>query len=203
MAKLKIYGAPMSRAFRTIWCANEIGVDYELIPVAPADAKGHADVKRLNPNGSIPVIDDDGVVLWESMAINLYLANKGKKLWPEDEAVRGHCGQWTLWAVNNLEADLLNVLLNKMRQTPSDDVANASREKLKGPLAILNTYLQNRQYLCGNEFTVGDLNVASVLAWGQMVKLDMSAYPKVQEWLQRCLSRPGADMNKVKSAAAE
>lgn len=202
MAKLKIYGSPMSRAFRTIWCANEIGVDYDLIPVMPADAKSNSDVTRLNPNGSIPVIDDDGVVVWESMAINLYLANKGSKLWPEDEAVRAHCGQWTLWAVTNLETDLLNVLLNKMRQTVSEDVANASREKLKGPLGILNTYLQNRQYLCGNEFTVGDLNVASVLAWGQMVKLDMSAYPNVQQWLQRCLSRPGADMKNVKSAAA-
>src|SRR5438034_9997453 len=74
---LKIYGIPRSRAFRTLWMAKELGLEYENIPIDFANNGTRApEYLRINPNGHVPTIDDDGVVLWESMAINLYLAKK-------------------------------------------------------------------------------------------------------------------------------
>ena len=78
---LKIYGAPHSRAFRVIWLANEIGIPYEHIPVT--FSVPNAQCKEpwylaLNPNGLVPAIDDDGFVMWETAAINLYLAETCK-----------------------------------------------------------------------------------------------------------------------------
>jgi len=76
---LKIYGAPHSRAFRVIWLANELGIPYEHIPVSfsiPNAQCKEAWYVALNPNARVPTIDDDGFVMWESAAINLYLAEK-------------------------------------------------------------------------------------------------------------------------------
>jgi glutathione S-transferase len=200
MAKLKIYGAPQSRAARAIWCANELGLDFEVIPVAPADAKGNADVARLNPNGKVPVIDDNGTVLWESMAINLYLAAKhggASGVWPAGEAERAQCIQWSQWVMAETEGPLLTILLHKFQlrpagQNPTDEEAAAAKEKLIAPLAVLNKYLEGREYLVGNQFSIADLNVCSVLNWAALAKVDLSACPNVQQWMQRCASRPSA-----------
>jgi glutathione S-transferase len=78
---LKIYGAPHSRTFRVIWLANEIGIPYEHIPVT--FSVPNAQCKEpwylaLNPNGLVPAIDDSGFVMWETAAINLYLAETHK-----------------------------------------------------------------------------------------------------------------------------
>ena len=74
---LKIYGVARSRAFRTLWMAKELGLDYEHVKVdfATGETRTPAHL-ALNPNGQVPVIDDNGFVLWESMAINLNLAKK-------------------------------------------------------------------------------------------------------------------------------
>ena len=71
---LKIYGIPRSRAFRTLWMAKELGLEYENIPIDTQGGSRAPDFLKINPNGHIPAIDDDGFVLCESMAINLYLA---------------------------------------------------------------------------------------------------------------------------------
>src|SRR5438552_18333968 len=72
---LKIYGIPRSRAFRTLWMAKELGLDYENVPTDMGNGGTRTpQFLAINPNGHIPAIDDNGVVLWESMAINLYLA---------------------------------------------------------------------------------------------------------------------------------
>jgi glutathione S-transferase len=89
---LKIYGIPRSRAFRTLWMAKELGLDYENIPIDTQGGSWAPDYLKINPNGHVPAIDDDGFVLWESMAINLYLAKKHARgsLYPirfEDEAL--------------------------------------------------------------------------------------------------------------------
>src|SRR6202040_1603837 len=99
---LKIYGIPRSRAFRTMWMAKELGLDYENIPIDFAnDGTRTPEYLAINPNGHVPAIDDDGFILWESMAINLYLAKKygGGDLYPvlfEDEA---RTWQWSFWGM--------------------------------------------------------------------------------------------------------
>ena len=74
---LKIYGTSQSRAGRALWLAEELGLKFEHIPVGLADCGTRKpEHLKLNPNGHIPVIDDDGTILWDSKAINLYLADR-------------------------------------------------------------------------------------------------------------------------------
>ena len=191
---LKIYGTSMSRAGRCLWALEETGVKYEHVPTQIADAKSPAHLK-VNPNGHIPVIDDDGFVLWESMAINFYLAAKYGKapLWPEAIQDRALANQWSYWAMLEVEPSLVTILQNRMMLPPekrSEQAVTEAMEKLKAPLKVIEQHLGNRDYLLGKDFTIGDLNVASVWMLGTMVGFDFSSAPKTMAWLTKCISRP-------------
>ena len=87
---LRIYGSARSRGVRTLWMAGELGLQYEHLDYAPrSPATRTPEYLALNPNGRVPTIDDDGFVLSESMAINLYLAKKHGKLYPDRCEERG------------------------------------------------------------------------------------------------------------------
>jgi glutathione S-transferase len=78
-------------------------------------------------------------------------------------------------------------------RSPQDPVAEqAAIKALEQPLSVLNGQLANREYLLGDSFTLADLNVASVLSMGLAAKFDFAGYPNVQQWLNRCVSRPAA-----------
>jgi glutathione S-transferase len=101
MSNLKIYGVPLSRAYRALWMANELGLDYENVPIHFADGSAKTpEYLAVNPNGRIPAIDDNGFKLWESMAINLYLAKKhGSGLLPKTMEDEAHAIQWSFWVM--------------------------------------------------------------------------------------------------------
>jgi glutathione S-transferase len=178
--------------------ATELGLDYEHIKVdfATGETRSPAHL-ALNPNGHIPVIDDDGVILWESMAINLYLAKKygTGKLYPtglEDEA---RAWQWSFWGMTEVERPLLAALLNRVAYPEAERdaaAANAGEKQLKEPLRVLDGVLRLGSNLLGENFTVADLNVASILAWARPANIDMSGFPKTAEWLKNCAERPAA-----------
>lgn len=189
---MKIYGSSKSRAARSLWAAEELGLKYDHIPVAPSEAKSAEHLKH-NPNGHVPVLEDDGHTVWESMAINLYLAEKyGKNsLWPAESA-HGDVFKWSFWAMTEVEPHLMTLLMQRVL-LPADQrdekAAQKAVDSLKGPLGVLNHALTGKEYLTGNTFTIADLNVASVLSWAAMMRLDMSATPAVGDWLKRCLGR--------------
>lgn len=189
----KLYGTSRSRSARSLWALEELGVKYEHIPMATTEAKSADHLKR-NPNGHVPVLEDDGHLMWESMAINLYLAEKyGKNsLWPSDVAGHGEAYKWSLWAMTEVEPHLIAILRNRMLNPPEqrdEKAAQAAVEALKAPLNALEASLKGKDYLLGKNFTIVDLNVAAVLSWAPMMRLDLSATPTVQAWLQKCLGR--------------
>jgi glutathione S-transferase len=191
---LKVYGTSMSRTGRCLWAAEETGVKYEHVPTQIADAKSPAHLK-LNPNGHVPVIDDDGLVLYESMAINFYLAAKYGKapLWPEAVQDRALANQWSYWAMLEVEPHLVTLLQQRMFLPPeqrNEKLAAEAVEKLKAPLKVIEQHLGNREYLLGKDFTIADLNVGSVWNIGNMVGLDFSSAPKTKAWLTKLASRP-------------
>jgi glutathione S-transferase len=195
MSTLKIYGIPASRAFRPLWAAHELGLDYENIPIHYADGSSKtAEFLAINPNGRIPAMDDDGLILFESMAITLYLARKhGGGLWPESPEDRARAEQWTFWAVAEIEKPLITVIFNRL-MLPEDQrdeaKAVAAIAEVQGPFRVLDGALENSDYLLGEQFTVADLTVAAVMSVAWRCKLDLSAVPNVAAWLPRCLSRP-------------
>ena len=190
----KLYGTSRSRSARSLWALEELGVKYEHVPInTTTDPKSAEHLKR-NPNGHVPVLEDDGLLVWESMAINLYLAEKyGKNsLWPSDLASHADLYKWSFWAMTEVEPLLLTILRNRVMNPPEqrdEKAAAAAVESLKAPLNALEGSLKGKEYLLGNTFTIADLNVAAVMSWIPMIKLDMSATPTVQAWLQKCLGR--------------
>jgi glutathione S-transferase len=191
---IKIYGPTASRAWRTVWLLNELGIPFERAALHIEDVR-KPDFWVISPNGKVPVLVDGHFKIFESMAINLYLAAKYNKdsLFPmgiEDQAL---CSQWSFWGVAELETPLLTVLVEmfmvalEKRQPEKEDEA---RRALTKPFVVLNAALKSRDYLLGPTFTVADLNLASICAWTKPIKYEFGPYPNVATWLGRCLSRP-------------
>ncbi len=189
----KLYGTSRSRAARSLWALEELGVKYEHVATPTTEAKSPEHLKR-NPNGHVPTLDDDGHLLWESMAINLYLAEKyGKNsLWPADVGAHGDAYKWSVWAMTEVEPHLIAILRNRVLNPPEqrdEKAAQAAVEALKAPLKVLEEALTGKDYLLGKNFTIADLNVAAVMSWIPMMRLDISATPATQAWLTKCLGR--------------
>lgn len=191
---ISIYGHPRSRTFRVLWVLAELDQPYELIQIAAADAAHDQRVTSRNPMGKIPVMEDDGLVLSESMVIDYYLARKSASaLVPPGLA--GECGvlQWTLWVTSEVERPLTllfqhRVLFPAQRRDPA--VAAAAEPELKRPFDALEAALAGRSWLVGDAFTLADLHVSVVMLMTRYLAMDMSAWPGVQAWLSRCTARP-------------
>jgi glutathione S-transferase len=192
---LRIHGSARSRALRTLWMTFELGIPYEhndLLPRSPATKT--PEFLALNPNARVPVIEDDGFVLYESMAINVYLAKKHKSpLWPADPQNEALALQWSFWETDRLDRQLVNYV-NHTNALPaaerSQPVADAAWAEIVPAMEALDGVLDETRWLAGPEFSVADLNVAGALYRG--LSMDLSQWPAVHEWLTRCWDRPAA-----------
>lgn len=192
---LQLYGIPRSRANRCLWMLEEMGQPYELVEKsAHPDDLQTAEYLRLNPNARIPTLVDGELVVWESLAINLYLAQKYEgPMHAGSPEVVARATQWSLWAMLELETLSLDLLHHRaLLADVARDASHAERNELllQRPLGVLNKTLDGREYLLGNDFTVGDLNVSVILAWARRAGLDLSDVPEVGRWLDACLARP-------------
>jgi len=191
---MKLYGVPASRAVRTIWAAEEVGVDYELVSTSFMEESKTAEYLAINPNGRVPALVDGDLVLFESMAINLYLAKTyGGKLYPSNPQDEARAIQWTIWGMTELEPHLIPMVLHKVF-FPEDQrdpavVAKAETE-VERPLAVLDAHVSDREYLLGGDFTIADLNVAGALSTAAFVKYDISKFENAARWMSRCTGRP-------------
>jgi glutathione S-transferase len=193
-SKLRIYGIARTRAFRALWIAKELGLDYEHIPIEIGAAGARQpDYLAINPNGRLPAIEDDGFVLWESLAITLYLAKKHGRLYPTTLEGEARAWQWSLWSVQEVDRGVNIWSLHAVRLPPEDRDPQRLAEALKvieAPFRVLDSALTGRSYLLGNDFTVADLNVAAVIS--RAIDMDLAATPRLGDWLRRCLERPAA-----------
>ena len=203
---LTIYGVYSSRASRNFWLAHELELEFRSVPVIQvyrlpdpdaADARLHTRSPAflaVNPFGMIPSIDDDGVVLHESLAINLYLAKKhGGPLAPADVVEDGQMTMWSLWAVTGVEPHSLQVLYHLAAKPVAERdpaVAHAAVEALRAPFAVLDGHLAATGFVVGNRFTVADINVAEVFRYAMPAPELFDAAPNVKAWLAACHARP-------------
>src|SRR5712691_4769838 len=207
MSDLRIYGVARTRAFRALWIANELGLDYEHIPVEIGQAGARLpEYLAINPNGRLPAIDDGGFTLWESLAITLYLAKKHSigRLYPATLEGEAKTWQWSLWALNEVDRGVNIWSLHAVRLPPEDRDPQKLAEALKvisGPFKVLDAALAERPYLVGDDFTVADLNVSAVIS--RAIDMDMPETPRVAAWLKRCLERPAARAAREMRAQAD
>jgi glutathione S-transferase len=194
MADLKIYGGMRSRANRAVWCAKELGIPYEQIDIPHPEMK-EAAFLAINPNGKVPAIVDGDLKLFESLAINLYLAKRYGlgKLYPskiEDEA---RAWQWSLWTATEVEPAIGPAIVWHFFQRGTQAEADESVKKFVAVLHVLEGALLARQWLVGDRFGIADLNVASALRISKAMNIDLSSLPSVSAWFERCIDRPAAN----------
>jgi glutathione S-transferase len=194
MGKPTLYGISASRAFRSIWAAEEIGLEYNHVATSfRGDAQAES-YRSVNPNARIPALVDGDFKLFESMAINLYLAQTyGPHLLAEGAQAQALTWQWTVWGISEIEPLQMQIVVQKLFTKPESRnagiVAGAERA-LERPLAVLNAGLADQAYLLGDEFTIADLNLSGVMDLFKNIEFETAAWPNVERWLKACYSRP-------------
>jgi len=191
---IQIYGPTASRAARALWIAHELDIPFEHVGMEMKDLKT-PEYLKVNPNGKVPTLVDGDFKLFESMAINLYLAKRFNKegFWPSSPEDQARCYQWSFWGMTEIEKPLLTILIDMFMTAPDkrkpEAVAEAQKT-LPKPFAVLDAALEGHEYLLGSTFTVADLNLASILSWSRPIKYGFKPYPNAGAWLDRGLARP-------------
>jgi glutathione S-transferase len=194
---LTIYGIARSRTIRTLWMANELALDYQHVETGfGPEGTRSAQFMALNPNGHVPVIDDDGLVLYESLAINLYLARRyGGPLGPTDQAEDAQMTSWGFWSAIEIEQNAATAMYHTHMYDPADrkpELARDALEKINDPLAVLETHLARYGYLVGGRFTVADLNLICCLFYLRFTPQVVAGKPRIRAYQEAGLARPAA-----------
>lgn len=191
---IKIYGSPRSSAGRCYWMLEECGLKYEVqaLDMGKKEHKSEAFMK-LNPNGKVPVLDDNGYLIWESAAIIQYLAEKYQPTLagttPEE---KGHVSQWMFWAMAEFQPPVVEILIQKLF-VPEDkrDLALIEKRQHQLPplLKVANDHLQKNKFLVGDQFTIADLTVASVINTMKALGTSTSDYSQLSTWFSAISER--------------
>lgn len=149
----------------------------------------------LNPNGSLPVIDDGGLVLFESLAITLHLARTRPEggLWADNGADVSRLLQWTLWAAAEAEPLARQLFHHTQFLAPElrrPELASDALVQLRARVRLVDQHFARQPYLLGNRFTVSDLNLAVVLQ--RLADVGDTDFPHASAWHRRCMARPAA-----------
>jgi glutathione S-transferase len=205
---LKIYGVYKSRATRILWLMEELGAPFELVPVLQAYklddpmAEGvrlntrSPEFLKINPMGSIPTIDDEGLVLNESLAQTIHVAKKfGGPLSPNGPVDEALTLQWTLFAATSIETEALKISLanneGRLATEAGQAEAKAVARILARPFGVLEKHFASNDYAVGGRFTVADINLAEIVRYAQAYQPLFDAHPKTAAWLARVQARPG------------
>ncbi|TIX89844.1 glutathione S-transferase family protein [Rhizobium sp. P44RR-XXIV] len=203
---LTIYGVYRSRASRNYWMAEELGIEFQSVPVMQgsrlanplaADAPINTlspEFLAINPMGMIPCIKDGDLIMHESLAINLYLARKyGGPLAGQTVEEEGLMAMWTMWAATEVEPHSVAIVRiydnAKENSEPGKAGIAVACRSLKRPLDVLEKHLQGQDYLIGGRFTAADLNLAEVLRYAQTEQDIFDSHPQVKAWIERCQAR--------------
>lgn len=196
---LRIWGRLSSvNVQKVVWCADELGLECERI-----DAGGTFGVVStpeflaMNPNGLVPVIDDDGFVLYESNAIVRYLAaSRGPTpLWPEDPRERADADRWMEWQSTAYTPAMVQAFLQLVRTSAEKrdaQAVEASRARTEKLAAILDRHLAGRDYLTGGAFTVADIVAGCATHRWLNLPLAREPRPNLERWYATLRSRPGS-----------
>ena len=213
---ITIYGSIGSRASRCLWTAEEIGLAYDWQPISTLDGSNKTPAYlAINPSGKIPALSDGEVVMTESMAIVLYLAQHHGSapaagattaVWPAVPAQQAMALQWLMWSVSEIEyyiGALFPQLVLKAPAERDQPLVNRLLAELLPKLGELERALDGRDYLL-DTFSLADIGVAvQTFTMVDRFKLDLTALPRVLAWTERCRARPARrKVDQLAAAAA-
>lgn len=180
---------------KVLWCCEEMALGYQRIDAGGAfGVVNTPEYRALNPNGLVPTIEDDGLVLWESNAIVRYLAAKhaAGSLWPEILKTRAEADRWMDWENTTFWPAIRPLFLGLMRTAPDKRDSRALEEarlKTADVLSIVDTHLTARPYLAGDTFTIGDIPLGCGIWRWMALPIERPALPNVQRWFDSLAGR--------------
>lgn len=192
---LKIWGRDNSSNVRKArWISEELGLPYEHIPAGGTfGITNDAAYRAMNPNGLVPCIEDDGLIMWESNAIVRYLAAKHGKFWPSDPAVRAVGDKWMDWANGTFHPALRDAFIGLVRTPPekrNQAAIEASAQNSARVLAMVDAALARQPYLSGEEFAMGDIPLGSYVYGWYSLPIERPVLSHLDAWYERLKLRP-------------
>ncbi len=194
---MKLYGFGPTRSLRALWGLKELDTDFQFVPVnLTAGEHRRPDFLRLNPAGKVPVLVDGDLVLTESAAIVMYLAEKyrDKGLLPADLKERAQAYRWVMFAVTELEQPLWRItrhtfLYPEAKRLPQDIIL--AREEFAAMATILDRHMEGREFIVGEGMTIADCVTAYLIDWANEQHL-IDDCPQLRAYLGRMYARPKA-----------
>lgn len=195
---LKIWGRINSiNVQKVMWAVAELDLQYEHVNAGlHFGGVNEPWYRAMNPNGRVPVINDDGFVLWESNSIVRYLASRygAGTLEPLDLRTRADAGRWMDWASSTMNPLMTPLFWGLIRTAPDKRNAEAldeSRSKMEEVMAILDAQLAQRAFVAGDDFTMGDIPVACFTQRWLALPMAHGVHPHVARWVAQLEARPG------------
>jgi|SRR5579863_5447802 len=203
---MKLYEFAPTRSIRARWVLQELGVEFDAETVNLVAGDQHRpEFLAINPAGKVPVLVDDDLVLNESVAIAVYLADKypGKRLMPADPRARAEVLRWLLFTATELEQPLWRIAKHRViypeeKRLPGE--VELAREDFAPMAAVLDRHMTDREFVAGDSVTVADFVLAYTLDWAQMGGL-LEGLPRLEGYMLRMYDRPRAPM-RIKDAFA-
>ncbi len=193
---LKIWGRDNSvNVEKVLWACEEMGIAYQRV-----DAGGQFGIvdtpeyRALNPNGLVPTVEVDGLVLWESNAIVRYLAAKhsASDLWPDDLAIRAEGDRWMDWMNSTFWPGFRDLFWNLVRTPPDRRDAQAMQASLSTStqaLSYLDAHLTRRVYIAGDRFTAGDIPMGCAIWRWMSLPIERPQYKALARWFDTLSER--------------
>ena len=193
---LKLYGAPRSRATRVTWMLEEIGANYEYVPVDLMKGEGRqAPYLDINPTGKVPTLIDGELILCESAAIVTHLGDKYavSGLVPHTGgAARATYNQWCYYCLSELEQPLWTMakhtfVLPEAKRVPA--VKDTARWEFNQAAKVLAQHLGTQPYILGDRFSAADILIGHTLSWAANAKVDLG-HENLRTYADQVLARP-------------
>ena len=180
---------------KALWCCEEIGLQYNRVDAGAAfGVVNTPEYRKKNPNGLVPTIEDDGLVLWESNAVVRYLAAKHSdgRLWPRDLATRANADRWMDWQQTTLWPAIRPLFMGLVRTPPEKRDPRAleeSRLKTAEVLGVLDSHLASWEFVAGG-FTMGDIPLGCAIWRWMALPIERPVLASVQRWFDALAKRP-------------
>src|SRR5262249_2742770 len=190
---------PSPRAFKALAVARHLGLAFELCPV---DLLNGAHMKpefgALNPNRKMPVLEDDGFVLWESNAIAQYLASKKPEsgLLPADPRRRADVVRWQCWELAHWDPACATLIFERLLKKlfgqgePIPAVEQKGEDEIRRYGAVANEWLRGRRYLCGDALTLADFSVGAWLNYASQARYPVDEFRELRRWYADLMELP-------------
>lgn len=196
---MKLYNVNLSpNALRVRAVASDLGIDLDIIDLDFRKGENKsASYLAINPNGKVPVLVDGDFVLWESRAINAYLAGlrPDRGLYPADMKKRAVVDQWSYWQAVHLGPAVQRVVFERFLKPmfgmgePEEDAMEAPLKEVAQFLPVLDAHLAGKEWLAG-DLSIADFAVASTFVYRTGGRISLDAAPNVAGLIARMEARP-------------